>query len=228
MNDTDKKHMITIRSIRTASLWLATLSSVALLSVPHTSFAQDPIIIYRCTDASGGVTLQNGTPCPKGSKQEIRKVGAVSTAPAPRPAAPVAPAAAVDHSPSDFTLVRGPQIDAAVLPAGVERKPPAALYQCRTWDDRDYFSDTAAPPAACVPMQAVGIDGSSQLAAGQACEMRQDACSAIPAEQRCTNWKRRVDEAEFRWKFAGSQLSDPRKADYERWLKMYRESDCVR
>src|SRR5690606_32166603 len=48
--------------------------------------AQNAPVIYRCTDASGAVTIQNDTPCPAGSKQQIRKVEALpSTPPPPSP-----------------------------------------------------------------------------------------------------------------------------------------------
>src|SRR3546814_7776867 len=30
--------------------------------------------IYRCTNALGALTIQNGIPCPKGSKQEVQVV----------------------------------------------------------------------------------------------------------------------------------------------------------
>ena len=62
------------------------------------------VVIYRCTDASGALTLQNA-PCPKGMKQEQRTLQGVNTVPmAPansasppttaqtRPAAPTRPA----------------------------------------------------------------------------------------------------------------------------------------
>lgn len=50
------------------------------------------------------------------------------------------------------------------------RTAPPPLFQCRSWDDRDYLGDTAEPPATCVPVQAMGIDGTSASAAGASCE----------------------------------------------------------
>ena len=38
------------------------------------------VVIYRCTDASGALTLQNA-PCPKGMKQEQRTMQGVNTVP---------------------------------------------------------------------------------------------------------------------------------------------------
>ncbi len=190
----------------------------AALCLP--AHAQTDITIYRCVDPSGAVTLQNDVPCPKGSQQTVRKVGALPTMPAPiaapaAPAAKPAPAAAIPTSPT-----------APVASAPVARTPPPPLFQCRTWDDRDYLGDTAEPPATCVPVQAMGIDGTTASAAGTSCEMRRDACTAVPAEQLCAVWKKRVDEAEFRWKFGGGR-DDDRKVEFDRLARIHRESTCV-
>ena len=165
--------------------------------------AQSETVIYRCTDPAGNVMLQNDRPCPKGHTQEIRMVGTLPTSPSP----------ATAPAPSETPVVSA--------------TPPPALYQCKTWDDRDYLGDTAEPASSCAPLQTVGIDGTPDLAAGNACEMRRDTCTAIAPDQLCRTWKRRVDEAEFRWKFAGSR-NDERKAEYERFAKVYRESACAR
>lgn len=180
--------------------------------------AQSDITIYRCVDASGAVTLQNDMPCPKSSQQTVRKVGVLPILPAP-PAVIVKPSAA-PQAPA------APTPPTAPAPPPVARIAPPALFQCRTWDDRDYLGESAEPPATCAPVQSVGIDGSTELAAGSTCEMRQDACVAVPAEQLCASWKKRVDEAEFRWKVSGSR-NDDRKAEFDRLSKVYRGTTCV-
>ena len=43
--------------------------------------ARAVVVIYRCTDASGAVTVQNDTPCPKGSKQKVQEVEAPTVIP---------------------------------------------------------------------------------------------------------------------------------------------------
>lgn len=184
----------------------------AALCLP--AHAQKDMTIYRCVDPSGAVTLQNDVPCPKGSQQSVRKIS-VLPAPAAAAPAPVARPAAVTAPP--------PVTPAA---AAVVRSAPPPLFQCRSWDDRDYLGDTAEPPATCAPVQAMGIDGTTQSAAGTSCEMRQDACVAVPAEQLCSRWKKRVDETGFRWKFGGGR-NDERKAEFDRITKIYRESTCV-
>lgn len=203
-----------MRPIRDCALACALLAP--LLCPPAN--AQDTMTIYRCVDASGAITLQNDVPCPKGSQQTIRKVGALPTLPAPPPAVMSSPAPVAASAPPPAPVPQPP------VPA--ERKEPPPLYQCRSWDERDYLGDTAEPPATCAPIQAIGIDGSVERGAGSSCEMRRDACIAVPAAQLCASWKKRMDEAEFRWKFGGGR-NDERKAEFDRVAKVYRESACV-
>ena len=177
--------------------------------------AEVAIDISTLRSASGAITLQNDVPCPKGSQQTLRKVGVLPTLPAP-PAPVVKPPAAAPVPPP-----------VSPAPEPVVRTAPPALFQCRTWDERDYLGETAEPPATCAPVQSIGIDGSAELAAGTTCEMRQDTCTAVPAEQLCASWKKRVDEAEFRWKIGGSR-NDDRKAEFDRLSKIHRESTCLR
>jgi hypothetical protein len=195
---------------------LASALLAAVLYAP--AFAQNNITIYRCVDASGAVTLQNDVPCPKGSQQTVRQVGVLPTLPAP-------PAAVIKAHAASPAPQAAPPAPAPPAPV-VARAAPPALYQCRTWDERDYIGDTAEPPATCAPVQSVGIDGSAELGAGTSCEMRQDTCVAVPAEKLCASWKKRVDEAEFRWKFGGGR-NDDRKAEFDRLSKTYRESTCL-
>ena len=201
---------------------LATLVALAAPLSPPPVQAQADVIIYRCVAADGAVTLQNNAPCPKGSQQTIRHVGAVTTVPLPagkppaaaKPAAPTAPAAAAPASPPP-------------PPPPLVRSAPPALFQCSTWDERDYLSEVASPPGTCVAVETHGLDGADAPGAGQTCEMRYDTCEAVVADQLCAAWKKRMDEAEFRWKFAGAR-NDGRKAEFERFAKIYRESTCVR
>ncbi len=204
------------------------LASVLLaIGAACAASAQDTRI-YRCTDASGAITLQNDRPCAKGSRQEIRRLQALPTQPAAA-SAPTTPAPATSApSAGDFELVRGP-IDAqppALAPAPIARKPPPALFQCTTWEDAPYLSENGAPEAECVPLATVGIGGNAGLGNGSACEMRQDRCVAIPPAQLCQAWRRRVDEAQFRWRFARSDASDPRKLEYDRLATLLGESAC--
>ena len=193
----------------------ALAGAMTVLALCPQARAENDITIYRCVDPSGAITLQNDVPCPKGSQQTLRKVGVLPTLPAP-PAPVVKPPA-----------VAPPVPPAPPAPEPVVRTAPPALFQCRTWDERDYLGETAESPSTCAPVQSIGIDGSTELAVGTTCEMRRDACTAVPVEQLCATWKKRVDEAEFRWKIGGSR-NDDRKAEFDRLSKMYRESTCLR
>jgi hypothetical protein len=206
---------------------LAPLAWVLLgLGAAGTVGAQDTLI-YRCTDARGAVTLQNDRPCAKGSRQDIRRLPPLPRqAPPPPPPAPVAPGAAPVAG--DFELVMGPHTErpTAAPPAPPARPPPPALFHCQAEDGAGYFNENAEPEPHCAPLTMIGVGGNPGLGAGTACEMRRDPCTAIPAEQLCRTWQRRVDEAEFRWKFAGADERDPRKREFERLAGLLRESAC--
>jgi hypothetical protein len=72
----------------------------------------------------------------------------------------------------------------------------------------------------------VGIAGRSPAAS--ACEQVADQCRAVPEEALCRSWRRRVDEAEFRWKFAGATGGDARRLEYEQLRATYENSTCPR
>lgn len=206
-----------------AALMSGAVALVAASTLPSAR-AQNEILIYRCVDASGGVTIQNDTPCPKGTQQTVKKIGAVQTMRTPDVMVPPPPKAPPPPAPPKDAA---PPAAAAPPPPPPPPAPPPPLFQCRTWEDRDYLSDTGTPPATCVPVQSRGIDGSIALAAGSTCEMREDACAEVPQAQLCVSWKKRVDEADFRWKLAGAR-DDERKAEYERVRAIYLGSTCVK
>ena len=119
------------------------------------------------------------------------------------------------------TFVGHPLFDQ--LPA--DRTPPPALYQCSTWDGQDYLTEDETPAQRCAPLQVVGLAGGN-VSAARACEQVTDQCSAVPEDQLCTSWRRRVSEAEFRWRFAGSHDGDKRLA-YETLAATLANSTCA-
>lgn len=202
------------------------LALTLLLAVIPAAHAQTTVI-YRCTDAKGAVTMQNDKPCGPGMKQQTRNVGVLPTAP-PRTARPSATPAAAPPVLGNFELVVGPQttpLPAATTPEA-ERMPPPALFQCKTWDEDNYISENGEPEAKCVALATTGIGGNTNLGAGEACEMRHDECTPIAADALCQAWRRRVDETEFRWKYARANDGDVRKAEYDRLAKILAESNC--
>lgn len=197
---------------------------LVLLLCVHAAFAQETVF-YKCTDAKGAVSMQNGTPCAPGMKQEVRRIGEVRTVPVPakKPVAEVAAAAPVY---GDFVMVSGPNMKRKPAPESAELPAPPALFQCRTWDGNDYLGEAEKPAPRCAPLQVVGIDGTQQMGAGEACEMRDDTCTAIADEGLCDAWLRRLDEAEFKLKYAGNDNRGDRQAAFEAIDARVKASRC--
>jgi hypothetical protein len=186
------------------------------------------IRIFRCTDATGRVTLQNDVPCPKGTRQQQQVVEAPPPVPAyvPREERTQAPVAAVRAETPPATAEKPAQPAEGANAASVVPGPPPQLYACRTWDARDLLTEDATPAERCAPLQVVAADGSTRGDAA-ACEKVTDQSEAVPADSLCTAWQRRVDEAEFRWRFAGAKQDDDRRREYELLKATLAQSDCA-
>lgn len=182
------------------------------------------VVIYRCTDASGALTLQNA-PCPKGMKQEQRTLPGVNTVPM-APASPAAPPAAAQRPPaapsSPTTREPAPAAPAADAP----RLPPPVLFQCTTYDKDTYVTEDSEPASRCVALRTTGLDGNPQGGAGQACEVVRDTCARVPDGALCDAWRKRRDETEVAWRFARRENVDRNRAEYERVARILSESDC--
>ena len=208
------------KSVAIASIGLALLLALA----PRAASAQ-ATVFYKCTDAKGNISLQNGTPCAPGMKQEIRRIGEVKTVPVPeKKPATAAPVEAPVYG--EFVLVSGPNMQRKPAPEAAALPPPPALYHCTTWQGDTYFGETDAPEPRCAPLQVVGIDGSNALGMGQACEMKEDSCTAIPDDQLCSTWYRRLDDAEFKLKYAGRGNERERKAAFDAIDAKVKASSC--
>lgn len=204
------------------SLHAARLVAVAVLALlPLAAAAQDHVVIYRCTDAAGNVTLQNDVACPPGLRQERQSVDVPPALPAYVPRETRMPAVvAAEQARQERRIDR---IVPGPVPAG-ERKPPPALFQCATWDEVHYLTEDPTPQTHCAPLQVVAIAGTTPSAS--ACEQVVDTCSAVPEAALCPSWKRRVDEAEFRWKFAGAASDGDARLEYEQLRATYDNSTC--
>jgi len=179
-------------------------------------------VIYRCTDAAGAVTFQNGTACPAGHKQERRVVEMTTPMPVfvPPPAASVA-------TPQVPLISRLPAPDdAATRDDDATPDPPPALFACRVFDNSTYWREDDTPPLRCRPMRTTGIGGLPGMEAGQACEQVADVCEAVPAEALCSTWETRVREAEFRWRYAHGRAQEPLRLEYEQLFSTWRDSSC--
>jgi hypothetical protein len=187
--------------------------------VPPGASATD-VVIYRCTDRFGALTVQNDTPCPKGSTQQKQVIQPPPPMPAYRPVAP----------PPDPTPSRAPAPVAPAEPeppaiADSERLPPPVLYQCNTYDHDSYLSENAMPPPRCVALQTTDLQGASNHL-GSACQMVTDQCQRVADGAACTAWKQRLRETEAAWKFARSADADANRAEFERVHRIVRDSTC--
>jgi len=185
--------------------------------------ASGQVVVYRCTDKGGHVTIQNDVSCPAGSRQQKQVIDTPPALPAYVPREVRMPEVVAGEQ------ARIERKIAEAIPAPVpaaERTPPPALYRCRTWDGQDYVTEDETPAQRCAPLQVVGLDGTSTPSAVRACEQVADQCSAVPEEQLCRSWMRRVSEAEFRWKFAGGGDGDKR-LDYEKLAAVLANSTCA-
>lgn len=204
-----------------AASCLAVLLSLAILPLA----AQEQVHIYRCTDASGALTVQNDQPCPAGHRQQVQ----VIDVPPPLPAY----VSRAERMP-DVVAAEQAAVEAAILealPAPVpigERTAPPALFQCTTWDNTVYLTEDETPARRCAPMRVVGLDGRARPGMGAACQVTQDTCEAVAEDALCAAWQRRVDEAEFRWKFARAPAGDPRHVAYEQLAATLANSTCAR
>lgn len=220
---------------------LATLLApllLAMIAVPATADAQDNDTIYRCTDATGHLTVQNGKPCAKGSKQTMQVVEAPTVIPgykAPPAIVTQVPERTRDvPDPASFEQVAGPppverperpepaSIDAA------DRLPPPPIYRCETWENQSYLSEDLEPKPRCVRMQTTGLGGDPNNGSGEACEMKFDICGRVPDETACEGWKQRQREIESTWRFATADKRQPLQDEFARVTRILSDTTCGR
>ncbi len=178
------------------------MSGALWLCAMATPQVRAEVVIYRCTDASGAVSLQNGTPCPKGSRQQTKVMG---TPPPPPPAPAPAPTPEPQLMPMPAPpppVVEAPSPPQPPPPVETPKQPPPALFECRTWDRERYLSEEARPPARCAPMQVTGLDGTGAMAGGTACQMMEDQCQPVADVALCEAWGQRIRDIESTAAFA--------------------------
>ena len=107
-----------------------------------------------------------------------------------------------------------------------DRKPPPPLFECTTWEQEKYLSESGEPESRCVLLNTVGLNGDPNFGAGAACEMKVDTCAALTDRALCAAWSRRIDEAKFRMTFASAAEKAGRTAEYERQRALVVDSTC--
>ncbi|OHE84098.1 MAG: hypothetical protein A2190_12310 [Lysobacterales bacterium RIFOXYA1_FULL_69_10] len=194
------------------------MASIGVLAVVAAPTARADLVIYRCTDASGAVTVQNDQRCPAGSRQERRVIddAPVSPPPPPPPAPaiePVAPVPAVAI------------VEAAPEPPPVELLPPPPLFQCRTWNDEPYLTERDTPARRCAPLRTVGLAGGA--GAGAACEEREDRCEPVADDALCERWRERLQNAQGAERFGVPAREGESARDVGRVEQLLAASTCA-
>ena len=189
----------------------------------------DEVVFYRCTDASGALTLQN-MPCPKGEKQEKKVMQGVNSMPMAAPASTPRPAVAPHAT---VVAPTTPPTDAAALAAAqpvvpeAERLPPPVLFQCTTHDKDSYISEDAEPAPRCVVLRTIGLDGNPQHGAGEACVVVRDQCARVPDGALCEAWKKRLGETAVALRFGRPENQAKNHAEHQRVQDIVSHSTCA-
>jgi len=211
-------------------LFAPVLAVAALLSLgmlANDVLAAPDVVIYRCTDASGALTIQNDVRCPKGSKQEKRILAPPPDAPAYVPPAQTAPVVA--PRPAPVTPEAKTNVPPAVSTiADADRLPPPVLFRCNTFDNDHYLSDIGTPAPRCVRLNTTGIGGNASTGAGEACQMVTDQCERVADGAICEAWSERRKQVEAAWKFGRGVDAEANRLEYERIDRLLRESTCGR
>lgn len=213
---------------RSTRRWPGHLAVPALLASAFTAYSAPPVVIYRCTDASGALTVQNDEPCPAGSRQERTVVEPPPPLPVyvqqiPEPVA--TPATAATSAPQ----AQVPERPAAPAPARIadaDRLPPPPIFRCHTPGNDRYVSEDAEPKPRCVPLQTVGINGDPNLGAGAACEWQYDRCERIPDGEACDGWRQRGREIESTWRYARGEARAPLQQEFARVSTILSDTTC--
>lgn|SRR5690606_14347166 len=190
--------------------------------------ATDAVVIYRCTDASGALTVQNDEPCPPGTRQERTVVEPPPPLPTYVPRTPdpePAPAAATAPPPAPAAPER-PQAPPPARIAPADRLPPPPIFRCHTPGNDRYVTESSDPQPRCVPLRTVGINGDPALGAGAACEWQHDRCERIPDGEACDGWRQRGREIESSWRFARGDAKAPLQEEFARVSRILSDSTC--
>lgn len=197
------------------ALSLAFLSTVG--SAPGTPPARlalpdETVVVLRCTDAKGRVTLQD-EPCPTGSQSESREMTRPKDPPKANPVPMLAPAIDV----------------LADEPAPLFRReliPPPPMYRCTSYDGIERFSESYDPNPRCEPL-VLYFPYPNNLTPAQAlsCRWVEDSCVRLSDSTACARWKVMRKEAVSAAARSFSDTAAYRKSELER-LNQITEESC--
>ncbi|MGY0557717.1 MULTISPECIES: DUF4124 domain-containing protein [unclassified Lysobacter] len=207
--------------------------------------AQDSVVIYRCTDATGAVSVQNDIPCAKGSQQQRRVIETERPTPAPPvavgpvgplvPLLPITDPAAGQIATADAATAAGepgnpdePALDTGSNPSPADLLPPPPLFSCRSWDRQILLTDNAVPAERCAPLETTGLGGDPAAGAGVACEIKRDHCEPVAEDQLCEQWRKYLNDTEAMLQFGRAPDPAGTRAEVERIGAIVDASTCRR
>lgn len=159
------------------SAFLVLLLILALVNQTACAAADNgKLNVYRCTDASGKVTLQD-MPCVAGSQQILEMTRPKDAEPVKRPA------------PAKTTVVIA---STPVQPASVAARPPPDLFRCTDFDGNVRDSEVFDRNPRCVPLWVLGFHTRSN-----ACSWVEDSCVRYEGRELCNRWRERLRQAEL-------------------------------
>lgn len=173
--------------------------------------ASPTVVVHRCTDARGHVTLQDD-PCPKGNRDEAREMTRPKDPPPGTRRALPAP-----------VLVDAPDTPPP-RPARVFIPPPA-MYQCTTYDGDSRYSESYDPNPRCEPL-VLYYPYPNNLTPAQAlgCRWVEDSCVRLSDRAACDRWKQMRKDAVSEATRAFSDTAQYRKSELARISQIVDES----
>ncbi len=171
----------------------------------------DVVVVNRCTDAKGRVTLQD-EPCPKGSQGQAREM----TRPKDPPKSARVPSRAM---PMDVLP------DEPAPPLRRELIPPPPMYRCTSYDGIERFSESYDPNPRCEPL-VLYYPYPNNLTPAQAlsCRWVEDSCVRLSDSSACARWKEMRKDAVSAVTRSFSDTAAYRKSELERLNQITDES----
>ena len=192
------------------NVWIE-VSLTFLLSLVGVPTAVDSVVVHRCEDAKGHITLQDDV-CPKGTQdKQIVMLRPKDAPPVPRPAPVITPA---------------PVMQQFVVEEEEPLIPPPPMYRCTTYDGDERLSESYDPNPRCEPMV---IYFPQILTLGpeyaRTCRWVKDSCVLLSVSETCVQWRKKKIEAESDLRRAFRDTAVYRKSELAR-IKQIVDQSC--
>lgn len=191
--------------------FLSTAGSATKPAAPAPAPTVETVVVHRCTDAKGRVTLQDEA-CPKGSQSESREMTRPRDPPRRKPVPVLAPP--IDAFP-----------DEPLVMARRELIPPPPMYRCTSYDGIERFSESYDPNPRCEPV-VLYYPYPNNLTPAQAlsCRWVEDSCVRLSDSAACARWKVLRKDAVSAVTRSFSDTAAYRKSELERLNQITDES----